>query len=88
MLKDAYLDAKIGVDPAENDPRKECYTSYARRQMFGGMRTTRRLENRTSFAHEVHCELESPHGSVVIEGAALLHGRCALGEEREGIKSF
>ena len=24
MLKNAYLDAKIGVDPAENEPRKEC----------------------------------------------------------------
>ena len=23
MLKNAYLDAKIGVDPAENEPRKE-----------------------------------------------------------------
>ena len=24
MLKNAYLDAKIGVDPAENEPPKEC----------------------------------------------------------------
>ena len=24
MLKNDYLDAKIGVDPAENEPRKEC----------------------------------------------------------------
>ena len=24
MLKNAYLDAKIGFDPAENEPRKEC----------------------------------------------------------------
>ena len=23
MLKNAYLDAEIGVDPAENEPRKE-----------------------------------------------------------------
>ena len=23
MLQNAYLDTKIGVDPAENDPRKE-----------------------------------------------------------------
>ena len=23
MLQNAYLDAKIGVDPAENEPRKE-----------------------------------------------------------------
>ena len=23
MLKNAYLDAKLGVDPAENEPRKE-----------------------------------------------------------------
>ena len=25
MLQNAYLDAKIGVDPAENEPRKECW---------------------------------------------------------------
>ena len=24
MLKNAYLDAKVGVDPAENEPPKEC----------------------------------------------------------------
>ena len=24
MQKNAYLDAKIGVDTAENEPRKEC----------------------------------------------------------------
>ena len=24
MLQNAYLDAKIGVDPAENEPPKEC----------------------------------------------------------------
>ena len=24
MLKNAYLDAKIGVDPAENEPPEEC----------------------------------------------------------------
>ena len=24
MLKNAYLDAKIGFDPAENEPPKEC----------------------------------------------------------------
>ena len=24
MPQTAYLDAKIGVDPSENDPRKEC----------------------------------------------------------------
>ena len=27
MLKNAYLDAKIGVDPAENEPSKECCTT-------------------------------------------------------------
>ena len=26
MLKNAYLDAKIGVDPAENEPSKVCST--------------------------------------------------------------
>ena len=25
MLQNAYLDAKISVDPAENEPRKECW---------------------------------------------------------------
>ena len=25
MLKNAILDAKIGVDAAENEPRKECW---------------------------------------------------------------
>ena len=25
MLQNAYLDAKIGVDPAENEPPKECW---------------------------------------------------------------
>ena len=27
MLKNAYLDAKIGFDPAENEPPKECSSS-------------------------------------------------------------
>ena len=31
MLKNAYLDAKIGVDPAENGPRKERYAGRWRR---------------------------------------------------------
>ena len=31
MLKNAYLDAKIGFDPAENEPRKECCVVAPRR---------------------------------------------------------
>ena len=29
MLKNAYLDAKIGFDPAENEPPKECRAARA-----------------------------------------------------------
>ena len=32
MLKNAYLDAKIGFDPAENEPPKECCVVAAREQ--------------------------------------------------------
>ena len=30
MLKNAYLDAKIGFDPAENEPPKECCVVVSR----------------------------------------------------------
>ena len=35
MLKNAYLDAKIGVDPAENEPRKECWAGVGPRNRAG-----------------------------------------------------
>ena len=33
MLQNAYLDAKIGVDPAENEPPKECCVVAALRTL-------------------------------------------------------
>ena len=36
MLQNAYLDAKIGVDPAENEPRKELRTPVRRSGLAGG----------------------------------------------------
>ena len=43
MLENAYLDAKIGIDPAENEPRKECEGTLTP----GGTGTTRRMWMRT-----------------------------------------
>ena len=40
MLKNAALDAKIGVDPAENEPRQECWVVAER--PAGGRRSRRR----------------------------------------------
>ena len=36
MLKNAYLDAKIGVDPAENEPRKEGCVAACRMRTVRG----------------------------------------------------
>ena len=33
MLKNAYLDAKIGFDPAENEPRKEWSVCFSLAEM-------------------------------------------------------
>ena len=35
MLQNDYLVAKIGVDPAENEPRKECNSPSLKLRMVG-----------------------------------------------------